>query len=235
MDAANTGRRRIGLIDIVRGLTIVGMVVFHLLFDIVAFLDAPSWIVRHPLILAVRDAGAGLFILLAGTNAAVTRRGWMHCLTLAACALGVTATTYIFNPKMADVFGVLHFYAAAIAIYLPFRQLLARVPKALRFALFGAAFAVTYILLPITVQVPFLFMFGLPDAAFFSSDYYPLLPWLFVFLAGTTLGEIIFRRKLPEFFYTRAWAPVRFVSRHSLIIYLAHQPLIMLAIMPFAK
>ena len=58
-----------------------------------------------------------------------------------------------------------------------------------------------------------------------------LLPWLGVFLIGCVIGRICYAKKeslLPSGMkkYHVAAAPFEFMGRHSLIIYLVHQPLV---------
>ena len=71
---------------------------------------------------------------------------------------------------------------------------------------------------------------GFPDPGFFSGDYFPLFPWIFLYLTGYFLYGMFV--KFPE--VKKALAihlPVPFLEtagRHSLLLYLLHQPLLML-------
>ena len=73
-----------------------------------------------------------------------------------------------------------------------------------------------------------LFPFGFIAEGFYSADYFPLFPWLFVFLFGTWLGEKIRAGKLPEGFYTYRVPLFPAVGRHALLIYILHQPVLLL-------
>lgn len=71
-----------------------------------------------------------------------------------------------------------------------------------------------------------LFALGFTDSSFYSADYFPLLPWLFVFIAGTYLGVWAQQGRFPEWAY-RSRAPFfQLMGRHSLAIYILHQPVI---------
>ena len=82
----------------------------------------------------------------------------------------------------------------------------------------------------IRVNNPYLFVFGLTTKSFSSGDYFPLFPHLGWFLLGAAFGKTAYREKkslLPNF--PKESAPVRFLcfcGRHSLLLYLAHQPLL---------
>ena len=68
---------------------------------------------------------------------------------------------------------------------------------------------------------------GFPGPGFYSTDYFSLLPWSLLYLCGYELHMILraegildapFMRKGPE--------PLAFLGRHSLLIYLLHQPVL---------
>jgi uncharacterized membrane protein len=63
------------------------------------------------------------------------------------------------------------------------------------------------------------------------ADYMPLFPWLGVFLIGCVIGRTCYKDKKTLFagkgkVMTAVARPVEFIGRHSLIIYLVHQPVI---------
>ena len=58
------------------------------------------------------------------------------------------------------------------------------------------------------------------------GDFFPIFPWLFVFLAGAFLGRYVKEGRFPPFLYKTHIRALAFVGRHSLLIYLAHQPLL---------
>ncbi len=81
------------------------------------------------------------------------------------------------------------------------------------------------------VQINWLWAIGLWDKNFFSADYFPLFPWIFIFLLGTWLGGVIKEKRLPEWFYTSNPRFFSKVGRKAFIIYLLHQPVLMGAVM----
>ena len=66
---------------------------------------------------------------------------------------------------------------------------------------------------------------GFPPADFYSTDYFSLLPWFFLFLTGYFLRRVqLDRQARPE---RDIRLPVfSTLGRHSLLIYLVHQPLV---------
>ena len=68
---------------------------------------------------------------------------------------------------------------------------------------------------------------GFPQPGFFSTDYFPLIPWFFLFVAGYFLHRVLARRNLNEKLFAKGQVPVlNWIGRHSLIVYLLHQPIL---------
>lgn len=229
----NLKSARIWEIDFLRGLAIILMVGYHLLFDLGAYvglrrflgfstdLFSPAWI-------AAQTFFAGLFVVLSGISSTLTRNNIRRGMKLLAVSLAVTAVTYVFDSTSAIWFGILQCLGVSILIY---GAVFAKA-RPLVCGLWGAAIlGLTPILalLKKSVVIPFdwLLPFGLYSPSFSSFDYFPLIPWLGVFLIGAALGKIVYAsrrsllpRALPSTF-------VNFAGRYSLWIYLAHQPVIM--------
>jgi uncharacterized membrane protein len=97
---------------------------------------------------------------------------------------------------------------------------------------------------PIDSSIYYIGIFAKSTSGFYSSDYFPLLPWFGFFLAGGALGPILYRNR-RSFFPVRErgvspWKkPVLFIGRNSLVFYVLHQPLVygllMVAGMVFIK
>ena len=68
------------------------------------------------------------------------------------------------------------------------------------------------------------------------ADYMPLFPWLGVFLIGCVIGRLCYKDKKTLFagrgkVMTAVSRPVEFIGRHSLIIYLVHQPVVYIVLL----
>ena len=93
---------------------------------------------------------------------------------------------------------------------------------------FGIPFLISWNFPQEWYSTNFLFMFGFPNETFFSSDYFPLLPWVFLFFCGAFIGRLIPKKKMPKWMAKKHIPPLAFVGRHALLFYLAHQPVIIL-------
>ena len=68
---------------------------------------------------------------------------------------------------------------------------------------------------------------GFPGPTFASGDYYPLLPYLMLYLVGACLGDQLKDKGCPNWAQGVNIAPLNFVGRHALLVYVIHQPLIL--------
>ena len=80
-------------------------------------------------------------------------------------------------------------------------------------------------LLSPTYDIPHLWWLGIRQPSFSSGDYFPLLPWFFMYLFGVWLGRAAAAEKLPAWFYRLRCPFLEKVGSHTLWIYLLHQPL----------
>ena len=217
---------RIWELDALRGLCILGMVAVHLVFD----LQIPT----GQAFAFVQNWGGVLFFLLSGLCATLgsrpVRRGAMvlgagllcTAVTLAGRALGMLPDYMIIR------FGVLHCLGLCMLLWPVFRKL----PVWLLAAL-GTGFGVLGIYLTqcVMVEFPGFAWLGLLYPSYSSADYFPLLPYLGFFLLGAVLGRLLYAKKeslLPQWENIWVFRALRWCGRHSLILYLLHQPLLML-------
>ena len=75
-------------------------------------------------------------------------------------------------------------------------------------------------------QFPPLCVLGLPAEGFFSSDYFPLLPWSLLIFCGFFLWQGVLRMGADRFFL-RGVPVLDQIGKYTLWIYLAHQPVLM--------
>lgn len=218
--------KRIQLIDAVRGLCVVLMVLHHLMYDLVAFLGAPVWLFTNPVLDIAHYFFAGTFIFLSGVSSRFSRSNVKRGLKVIAAALVITAVTYFLG--MTIVFGILHFLGFAMVFYGLTAKLWEKIPSFLAPFLYIACVVFTAVWINKTgyVENNWLWMFGFCSRTFYSADYFPILPWIFVFLLGTWAGKYIREGYMPKWFYTVHPPLLPAIGRKAFIIYLAHQPVL---------
>ena len=199
--------KRIQIIDGLRGFCIILVVAYHLGFNLVEREYLPLGAIDNLLLNILQPFFAGVFILLAGVSSRLSRNNFKRGAQLAGCALLVTGVSIAFDSPI--YFGILHLLAACILLYALIEKL--RVPAALFMAL-GAFFAVYFQVTRWPVMR--------------SADYFPLLPWGFLFFFGVLLGTPIGEGKFPKWFYETKVPIFPAIGRKTLLIYLLHQPVL---------
>lgn len=229
-----SARRRIALLDEIRGFCILCMVFYHAFFLLGTLSDAAISMRLFRFFEPCEIVFASAFIFISGICTQFSRSVLRRGVLLLLIALAVSAVTILLLPKFGydtfqDRFGILHFLSFAMLIYAAGRRVLERVP-----VLWGAGacvilYVLTALVVPrIRVSVPFLFPIGLCSSSFYSADYFPLFPHLFVFLLGTFAGRTIRAQELPDRFCRVHVHLFSFCGRYSLWIYLLHVPVLLL-------
>lgn len=224
---------RVWEIDFLRGLAIFLMVIFHIVYDLnefagfeIRYYEAPWYFVGK--------IAAILFLLIAGASTRFYKNLLSKGAKILAFAMVVTVATYFLDPDYFVLFGILHCIAFCLfigdAIYS-----LPRVPNHLLATLAIIIILIGIVFDGLTVTPGWLFPLGLMSAGFASSDYYPLFPWLGVFLLGMCLGRILYKEKISLFPGPARGKFLRFLGRHSLFIYLIHQPVLLGIVFLFNK
>jgi Predicted membrane protein len=235
-------RRRINSMDELRGFAVFCMVFYHGFYTLAYLYNIQAGMVLLRFFMPAEPWFAGLFILISGVSSDLSHSNLNRGLKLLAVAVGVSVVTAFAVPDELITFGILHFLAVCMILYglvKPFSD---------RFRFSWIAVAVCVLLYVLTMHIsqgylgfsPRLGVF-LPDSLyrtnwlaplgifnedFRSADYFPLLPWAFVFAAGTILGKLAAQGKFPEFLYPSRVPFFSWLGRHALVIYVVHQPVI---------
>ncbi len=220
-------RKRIDIIDALRGLSVILMVIHHLLYDLVTFLGAPVWLFSNPVFDVLHYFFAGVFIFLSGVSSQFSRSNIRRGVKVLAIAFVFTIVTSLPFINMPIRFGVLHLLGFSMLFYGLTRRAWDALPRAIAPALYIlliviSALAVRFIRIP----SEHLWMFGWYGPDFYSADYFPIFPWLFVFLLGTNAGFYIIENRLPNWFYEKKFPILPAVGRKSLLVYILHQPVL---------
>ena len=145
-----------------------------------------------------------------------------------AFGLLITAATWIFVPNDFIIFGILHFIGLSIMISPIFLKQSSEKLLTLSLVFIAAGFMLQYAYF----DFPWLLWLGLMPYNFTTLDYFPMLPWFGIMLLGIVIGNIFYANGKRQFKIREAlWArPLTFLGRHSLAIYLVHQPILLLAL-----
>jgi uncharacterized membrane protein len=225
-------------VDLARTVAICSMIAFHFLRDLELFgLIAPGTTVTGGWALFARLI-AGSFLFLSGLSLVLAHRAgfrlqaWCRRFAVVSAAAGlVTLATYVAYPDRFIYFGILHAIAMASLTGLPFVFL----PGWAAFIGAIAIVALDFGFLGTPFTSEWMAWTGLSTHARPSLDFIPVVPWLAPFLMGVALAKTV---SLEQFeppasaaltIETLAWP-----GRHSLAIYLLHQPVLLALVWAFA-
>lgn len=221
-------------IDFFRGTAIVLMIIFNYAFTLsyfnIYYVDGWLFWWLFPRFIAA------IFILLVGISLTISysrtkKKMKSHAyekyiirgLKIFSLGMLVTLATWLFVPQTAILFGILHFIGISIIISLVFIKFRYNL-------LLGLLIIATGIFLNNFVfDFPWLLWVGFVPKIFYTLDYFPLLPWFGMFLIGMSLGNKFYKngtRRFKIFNELKLTKSLSFLGRHSLIIYLIHQPIL---------
>lgn len=233
-------KQRFWEIDALRGIAILMMITYHVLFDLVYFGFTSTDLNALPVLVFLYPIGT-LFLLLVGVSLTLSynrvkqtfitgqllvkylKRGG----SIFGLGLLITLVTWVYPHHGFIVFGILHCIGLSILL----GYVLIRFRLSALLVGFVCISVGVFLRLFVTVDYPWLLWLGVVPRSFYTLDYFPLLPWFGVVLLGIFLGNSLYQdntRKFKIKDYSR-FAGTRllcFLGRHSLIIYLLHQLII---------
>ncbi len=246
-------------LDRLRGVTVASMILYHAVWDLV-YIFHMEWKWYESLLGHVwQQSICWTFIFLSGFCWQLGRKRMKRGLLVFGMGLLIMGATMFLAPGQRIVFGVLTCIGSCMLLLIPLEKLLAKIPAPagiwgsfLLFILFhgvSSGFlgfgALSLLQMPAFLYRDYATAYlGFPKPDFYSADYFPLLPWLFLFLAGFFCFRFLKETdrlkwleapwhltgkkrggrfgaflRLPE--QGLAWA-----GRHALLIYMLHQPLL---------
>ena len=240
--SAKGQRGRIGIFDAIRGFSVISMVLFHLCYDL-RFLAGVrlAWF-APPLQDVWRASISWTFLFVAGCMCSLSRNNLKRGLTYSAVAVAIYAATAFAAVDTPISFGIIFCMSACtlVAWLLDKLHCLPRGPVAaailiLCFVIFLGLPSGTIGVGPLSFALPQslyalpgLAWFGIPGPGFESGDYYPLLPFVLMYLAGASMGAWLTGRGYPKWAQDANVPVLNFVGRHALIVYVIHQPILLL-------
>ncbi len=240
---------RIAILDLIRGIAVLLMIIYHIIFAFGSIFNI--WFFRALFFSLMNIAPviiASLFILTCAFSSYLSRSNLKRGLVTLFTAFIVFLTTAVILPEIGFSgleirFGILHFLSAVMLITPFLMFVVKKIPSSIGIALCLVLFLLTFNIsdgylgfsnlfrLNLTdgiINSRWLFPLGIHPDGFFSADYYPLFPWIFLYIAGLWAGRIIMGRKIPKRAYKSICKPVEFIGKKALLIYLVHMPIIFL-------
>jgi uncharacterized membrane protein len=230
------------MVDVARGVALLAMAVYHFAWDLEFFGYAEPGMTADGGWKMFARGIASSFLFLVGLSLVLAhgrgirwpgvRRRWLQ---VAASAAAITAATWYAFPETFIFFGILHQIALASLLGLAFL----RVPAGVTVMVAAAVIALPWLWRGTLFDAPWLLWVGLPTLVPRSNDYVPLFPWFGAVLMGIAAAKLAARGGVLDrmaLVVPPAWTrPLGFAGRHSLAVYLIHQPVLIGALWLFAQ
>ncbi len=225
---------RLAVVDAVRGIAIIGVMAFHLVWDLFYFgyydvdvMTDLGWVIFARTL-------SSTFLFLVGFNLVLAHgRGWRwsafwrRFAVIAGASLVVTIATWVLFPESFIFFGILHAIALFTLLALP----------ALRAPLWLVVLVALAVLVPgFAFHHPAFDDKALAWIGFWvtpppANDLVPIFPWFGMTLAGVVAARLVLASPLVERLAALPleglfWRVLRWLGRWSLPVYLVHQPIL---------
>ena len=236
-----TNRGRLPLLDAFRGFLMINMIAYHGMWDLVYLFGVKAgWYNGTPKYLWQQFI-CWSFILLSGFCWKLSRNHLRRGGLVFGGGVIISLVTNILMPENRILFGILTCIGSCMLVMIPLEKLLKKISPVpgmvLSFALFfllrncakGTLGFEGIVLgtLPDALYRNLLTAYlGFPAPSFFSTDYFPLIPWIFLYITGYFLGRFTADRDLNRLFTGKQVPLLNFVGQNSLMVYLLHQPVL---------
>ncbi len=238
--------KRYAMLDSIRGLILISMIVYHAVWDIVNIYGI-NWQWYHSkLAYYWQQSICCGFILLSGFCWSFGRKKWKRGVIVFLSGILITLVTAVVMPENIVIFGVLTLLGTCMLLLIPLDKYMRNWSPMLGMGISFALFLITKKINSGSLGVGswelctlpkglyanwFTTYIGFPMPDFYSTDYFSIFPWFFLFVTGYYLHKVFESRKLLKalgYFKNRL---LEWIGRHSLIIYLLHQPVIYFVLM----
>lgn len=244
-------KQRFVRLDTIRGWALLSMILYHGSWDLV-YMFGVNWPWYHGFAAYVwQQSICWTFILLSGFCFSLGSKPLRRGLEVFGGGLAVTAVTLLLMPEDRIVFGVLTLLGSCMLLMVPLDRFLERISPWLGLmgsgvlfwflrhvnqGLLGRVGPTTYLAsLPKGLYRNLLTAFlGFPPADFFSTDYFSLAPWFFLFLAGYYINRL-WRQHRPIPAGGSRIPVLSELGRYSLPVYLVHQPVVYGVLWAFSR
>ena len=239
-------KRRIELLDEIRGIAVFCMVFYHAYYVMGDMFGMSGARRLYDFFMPAEPLFAALFIAVCGISCSLSENNLKRSVKILIAAAAFTFVTCFVMHRLgiygAEVwFGILHFLGFSVLIYALGKKLFDRINP--YFGLTGCAVLYPFFsgiskgalgygeMLNITLpqalyRTDWLVPLGIYSETFSAADYFPLLPFIFIFFAGVFIGRIIMIKGFPEYSYRKRLPLFGAIGRHAFIIYVLHFPVI---------
>ncbi len=235
-------KKRYYLLDGIRGITIVHMILYHAMYDLVFLFGVEVGWYKGLAGYIWQQYICWSFIFLSGMCWSLGKNHWRRGIFIFLVGALFTVITGVFMPSERIWFGILSFMGTAMLLFIFLAPYLEKIPS-----IFGFMVSSLFFLVFKNINQGYLGFFslrlvnlpkawysvrgfsflGFPSPDFYSSDYFPLLPWIFLYGAGFYFFKWIEKKEEVLKILSKKIRFFKSIGKYSIWIYIVHQPLIL--------
>lgn len=234
-------KKRYYILDSLRGITLISMMLYHAVWDLVYIFGVDMPWYQSEAAFVWQQSICWTFILLSGFCWSMGRKKLKRALVVLGASVLISAVTLLFMPENRVLFGVLSAIGTGMLLMIPLDKVFRRINPYVGILVSAGLFVVTrgvndgflgfgdwrICALPEAWYANlFTAYLGFPAADFWSTDYFSVIPWLFLYWTGYFLYMIFEKADWLKYLAGFRIRSLEWIGRHSLILYMIHQPVI---------
>ena len=234
-------KKRYVLLDSLRGITLISMMLYHAVWDLVYIFGVDFKWYQSQGAYIWQQSICWTFILLSGFCWSLSRHNLKRAFIVLGASWVISIVTILFMPSNRVLFGVLSAIGTGMLVTIPFDKIFYKsnpyLGALVSFGLFlftknindgwlGFGTWKALVLPKEWYDNLFTTYLGFPAADFWSTDYFSVFPWLFLYWTGYFLYHICEKKELLKYLSAVRIKPLEWLGRHSLLVYMLHQPII---------
>lgn len=235
-----SAKKRIHILDEVRGFCVFCMVFDHALFTLGYMFDHHFSRIVFDLLAYISPLFAATFVMMCGASCMLSHNNLKRGIRILSAGVAVTLFSLIIMSDAPIIFGVLHLLGSCVTLYALTHKAIDKIPAPLGLVACVVLFFLTYSIdtgylgfAPFVIKLPesiyesgHLMILGFRSPMSSYSDYFPLFPWMFAFFAGVFIGRYFMNEGLPEGVYKSRVPFFSMFGTNAFFVYIIHQPLI---------
>lgn len=246
----NKNFKRYHILDSIRGITIISMILYHLVWDLVYIFqkDFPWFMSKSAY--TWQQSICSCFIFLSGFCFCFGKNKLKRGIDVFFWGLIISIVTIVLMPENTILFGVLTLLGSSMLIQIPLDKIFKKLNPILLFVVSIFIFVFTKNINGEVLGISGIFELNLPHSLYknlftaylgfppdnlYSADYFPLMPWYFLFLSGYSMYRLFEKYNLLNKIPNIKILPLEWLGRNSLTIYILHQPIIYFILMVLSE
>lgn len=232
--------KRYAMLDSLRGLTLISMIAYHTVWDMVYIFDVDWTWYKSDMAYVWQQSICWCFILLSGFCWSFGKVKWKRALTVFLAGTLVSIVTLVAMPEERIIFGVLTCLGTSMLLMIPLDKLLCKCKPMVGLVISLLLFFVTRNINDGELGFEGLVLAKLPESwyrgwpatflgftepSFFSTDYFSVFPWFFLFVTGYFLHGVFKERGWFKYLEKGKCVLLEKLGKNSLWIYMLHQPI----------